>query len=176
MAGYSDLGAPAATLQWEVYGSADRVSQGGGEEDSRQHRAHVAPCCSGFREDRGSESAQGCRQGDRLPYPGTAAHRVSSAGVYACAVSSSRAAVAPGLGADEATRASDPYSVFRRAVCSSSPPTPIQSKRQRTASAPPSDLEVSGNEEEVEQLERLLHSRAQDPQFVLFRKKAKPKQ
>ena len=49
----------------------------GGKEDSRQHRAHVAPCCRGFREDRGSESAQGCRQRDYLPSPGEAAHRVS---------------------------------------------------------------------------------------------------
>ena len=48
--------------------------------------------------------------------------------------------------AEEVTRASDLYSAIRRAVCSSSPPTPIQSKRQRTASAPPSDLEMSGNE------------------------------
>ena len=98
MVGYSDLGAPAATLQWEVNGSADRVSQGGGEEGSRQHRVHVAPCCRGFRQDRGSESAQGYRQGDHLPSPDKAAHRVSSAGAYACAVSSSKAVVAPGLG------------------------------------------------------------------------------
>ena len=59
MAGYSDLGASAATLPWEVHSSADRGRQGGGEENPRKHRAHVAPCFRGLREDRGSESPQG---------------------------------------------------------------------------------------------------------------------
>ena len=79
VAGHSHLRAPVATLPWEVHGSADRVRQGGVEEDSRQHRTHVAPCFRGLREDRGSESPQGCRQGEYFPSPDEAAHRVSSA-------------------------------------------------------------------------------------------------
>ena len=66
-------------LPWGVYSSADRVSQGRGEEGSRQHRAHVSSCCRGFREDRGSESAQGCRQGDHFPSPDEAAHGICPA-------------------------------------------------------------------------------------------------
>ena len=79
-AGNPDLGAPVATPPWEVHGSADRVRQGGGEEDPRQHRAHVAPCFRGLREDRGSENPQSGRQGHHFPSPDEVAHRVRNSG------------------------------------------------------------------------------------------------
>ena len=180
MGGHSDLGAPVATFPWDVYGSADRVSQEGGEEDSGQHRAHVAPCCRGFRG--GSESAQGCRQTTSHLQAKLLTESALQELTPAPSVPPEQSLRQVWETADEATRASDLCSAIRRAVASdaerarsSSPPNPIQSKRQRTASAPPSDLEMSGNEEEVEQLESLLHSQAQGSQLVLFRKKVKPK-
>ena len=98
MAGYSDLGASAATLPWEVHSSADRGRQGGGEENPRKHRVHVAPCFRGLREDRGSESPQGIRQGNHFPSPDEVAHRICPARVKPSFSCSSGAALATGLG------------------------------------------------------------------------------
>ena len=145
-----------ATLPWEVHGSADRVRQGGGEEDPRQHGAHVSPCFRGLRKDRGSQRPQSCRQGNHFPSPDKVAHRVCSARVKPSFSCFSRVALATGMGfADEATRSSDLFSAIRRVVFPDLTPSrssflvQMEMETPQFKRPPPSDHEIS----DVEQLD-----------------------